>query len=66
MLSLFRHIVALMTVMALLAPAHAAGDPPARVGRLSLIEGNVTYRGSQQDAGDPALVKLAGQQRRHH
>ena len=56
MLSLFRHIVALMTVMALLAPAHAAGDPPARVGRLSLIEGNVTYRGSQQDAGDPALV----------
>ncbi len=54
--SLFRHFLALMTVIAVLVPAHAAGDPPARVGRLSLIDGNVTYRGSQQDAGGPALV----------
>jgi len=54
--SLFRHIFALMTVIAVLAPAMAAGDPPARVGRLSLVDGSVTYRGSQQDAGGPALV----------
>ena len=40
--SLFRHFLALMTVIAVLAPAHAAGDPPARVGRLSLVDGNVT------------------------
>ena len=54
--SLFRHFLALMTVIAVLVPAHAAGDPPARVGRLSLVDGNVTYHGSQQDAGGPALV----------
>ncbi len=54
--SLLRHFFALMTLIAVLAPAHAAGDPPARVGRLSLVDGNVTYRGSQQDAGGPALI----------
>ena len=54
--SLFRHFLALMTVIAVLVPAHAAGDPPARVGRLSLVDGNVTYRASQQDSGSPALV----------
>ena len=54
--SLFRRFFALMTLIAVLAPAMAAGDPPARVGRLSLVDGNVTYRASQQDAGGPALV----------
>lgn len=54
--SLFRHIFALMSLIAVLVPAMAAGDPPARVGRLSLVDGSVTYRGSQQDGGSPALV----------
>jgi hypothetical protein len=45
-----------LSIIALLAPAHAAGDPPARVGRLSLVEGAVTYRSSQRDSGSAALV----------
>ena len=56
MLSIIRHVFALITMIALLAPAHAAIDPPARVGRLSEVEGNVTFRTNQQDAGGPALV----------
>ncbi len=54
--SLFRHFFALLAVIVLVAPAHAAGDPPARVGRLSLVDGDVTYRASRKDAGSPALV----------
>ncbi|HZX29754.1 MAG TPA: DUF6600 domain-containing protein [Rhodocyclaceae bacterium] len=41
-------------VAAMLASLSAAADPPARVGRLSLAEGSVTFRINRQDPGNPA------------
>lgn len=39
---------------AMLVSLSAAADPPARVGRLSLAEGSVTFRLDRQDPGSPA------------
>lgn len=41
-------------VTALLVSLPAVADPPARVGRLSLAEGTVTFRIDRQDPGNPA------------
>ena len=49
MLSLFRHCFGLVALIAILAPAQAESDPPARVGRLSLAEGNVTFHADRED-----------------
>ena len=56
MLSLFRHFFGLVALIAILAPAQAESDPPARVGRLSLAEGNVTFHADREDPGNPAVV----------
>lgn len=52
-LRLIRRVAA---IGALLFPLLAAADPPARVGRLSLAEGAVTFRLDRQDPGSPASV----------
>jgi len=56
MLSLFRHFFGLIVLIGFLTPVLAEGDPPARVGRLSLAEGDVTFRADRQDPGNPAVV----------
>jgi FecR protein len=56
MLSLFRNIFGLIVLIGFLTPALAESDPPARVGRLSLAEGDVTFRADRQDPGNPAVV----------
>ena len=56
MLSLFRYLVGLIALMGFLAPALAESDPPARIGRLSLTEGDVTFRADRQDPGNPATI----------
>lgn len=58
---LIRWFAALATALvsalaASLGSAQAAADPPARVGRLSLIEGAVTFRIDRQDPGSPAAA----------
>lgn len=52
----FRHFLGLTALIAFLAPALAAGDPPARVGRLALVDGGVTLRADRQDPGTPAVA----------
>jgi hypothetical protein len=56
MSSLFRHFFGLIVVIGFLTPALAESDPPARVGRLSLAEGDVIFRTDRQDPGNPAVV----------
>ena len=56
MFSLFRHFFGLIVLIGFLTPVLAEGDPPARVGRLSLAEGDVTFRADRQDPGNPAVV----------
>jgi len=56
MLSLFRYFLGLIVLIGFLTPALAESDPPARVGRLSLTEGDVTFRANRQDSGNPATV----------
>jgi hypothetical protein len=38
--------------------ASAAGDPPARVGRLSFMEGTVSFHGADQDQWSPATLNF--------
>ena len=54
--SLFRHLFGLIVLIGFLTPAFAESDPPARVGRLSLAEGDVIFRADRQDPGNPAVV----------
>ena len=56
MSSLFRHFFGLIVLIGFLTPALAESDPPARVGRLSLAEGDVIFRTDRQDPGNPAVV----------
>jgi hypothetical protein len=56
MLSLFRNFFGLIFLIGFLTPVLAEGDPPARVGRLSLAEGDVTFRADRKDPGNPAVV----------
>lgn len=51
---LMRLALRLAVLLTALLPLLAAADPPARVGRLSLIEGHVVFRTDRQDAGAPA------------
>ena len=51
-------IIRLATLFACLLPNLALADPPARVGRLSFIEGKVTFRTDRQDAGSRATPNL--------
>ncbi|MBS1190623.1 MAG: hypothetical protein H6R10_2415 [Rhodocyclaceae bacterium] len=53
-LGLLRRVWCLAVLAAMLGPLSAAADPPARVGRLSLTEGTVTFRINGQDADSPA------------
>ena len=46
----------LLALATVLLPALAQADPPARVGRLSLVEGSVLFRADRADAGRPASV----------
>lgn len=56
MLPLTRLVPWLAALAAAAVSAQAAADPPARVGRLSLIEGAVTFRIDRQDPGSPAAA----------
>ncbi len=56
MLPLTRLVPWLAALAAALVSAQAAADPPARVGRLSLIEGPVTFRIDREDPGSPAAA----------
>ena len=56
MFSLIRHFLGLAALIGFLTPALAAGDPPGRVGRLSQVDGDVTFRADRQDPGGPAAI----------
>ena len=49
-----RFLLCLAAWLLALAPLLAQADPPARVGRITLSEGAVTFRTDRQDAGQPA------------
>ena len=55
MLQLFHRIIVVLTV-AFALPAMAYSDPPARVGRLALIENQVFFRVDRNDQGGPATL----------
>lgn len=56
--ALLRHIAGLifLALLSCIGTAGAAGDPPGRVGRLSAIEGEVTFRADRQDGGSAAAI----------
>ncbi|QKV58402.1 MAG: hypothetical protein HT580_15450 [Dechloromonas sp.] len=56
MSSILRYFLGIVTLIAGLLPALAAGDPPGRVGRLSQIQGDVIFRSDRQDPGSPATI----------
>lgn len=45
-----------LVLLALLASTLVFADPPARVGRLALVEGGVDFRASRHDEGGPASI----------
>lgn len=53
MFRLFRYFLA---AFAVLVTTLALADPPARVGRLALVEDDVTFRLNAEDQGEPASV----------
>lgn len=55
MLQIFHRIVFALAV-AIALPALAQSDPPARVGRLALIENEVFFRVDRNDQGGPATL----------
>ncbi len=55
-MSLFLRRMLFALAVALAVPAMAQSDPPARVGRLSLIENQVFFRVDRNDQGSPATV----------
>jgi hypothetical protein len=55
MLQIFHRIVFALAV-AVTLPALAQSDPPARVGRLALIENEVFFRVDRNDQGGPATL----------
>ena len=56
MSSIVRYFLGIVTLIAGLLPALAAGDPPGRIGRLSQIPGDVIVRSDRQDPGSPATI----------
>ncbi|HQU81399.1 MAG TPA: hypothetical protein PLU47_18255 [Azonexus sp.] len=56
MFSRIRYFLGLAALIGFLTPALAAGDPPGRVGRLSQVDGDVTFRADRQDPGGPAAI----------
>ena len=55
---MLRHLIGalFLVILAHVGMALAAGDPPGRVGRLSAVEGEVTFRVDRQDGGTSAAV----------
>lgn len=54
-----KHLVALATAWtALLLPLLAQADPPGRVGRITLIEGNVKFYADQEESWQAARLNL--------
>ena len=56
MTAILRRLAFLATLLAIAAPALAAGDPAARVGRISLLDGPTLFRTDRDDAGSPASL----------
>ena len=54
--SIIRYFLGLAALIFFMLPAIAAADPPARVGRLSQLEGNAIFRADRQDPGSPATI----------
>lgn len=50
------HRIFALAALALALPAQAQLDPPARVGRLSIVENEVIFRVDRNDQGGPATI----------
>ena len=53
---MFRSLRFIVALLAVLGATLALADPPARVGRLALVENGVNFRVDRNDAGGPASI----------